>query len=143
MTEQNKEQKEQEIDLSQLVYYVSGREFMLNTDQKLKERIELASISKKMALANSEMTVNMTADELCRFFSLILKPTDGQLTALSFFLEIDEQTQAEVTALFFIIKGLKSQASEKKLISQVPELQRLSAKFNLSPQFTQSKQNVN
>jgi hypothetical protein len=143
MTEQNKEQKEQEIDLSQLVYYVSGREFMLNTDQKLKERIELASISKKMALANSEMTVNMTADELCRFFSLILKPTDGQLTAPSFFLEIDEQTQAEVTALFFIIKGLKSQASEKKLISQVPELQRLSAKFNLSPQFTQSKQNVN
>jgi len=109
-------------DLSHLTFYVGGREFYLETNHKLGDRLELNALVKKLTLAQTDLTVSMTLEEMRKFLKLVLKPRDGQPVLPSFFDDIDEGTHAEVMALFFISKALVSKASEQRLLTQMPDL---------------------
>lgn len=136
-------QNNQTLDLSHLSFFVGGREFTLEVNHKLGQRLQLNALVKKLTLSQQDITITMTLEEMRQFFHLVLKPKDGQLVSPNFFDEIDEGTHAEVIALFFISKALVSRSSEQRLLKQFPQLATHLAQSSLQSSFAQQSTNVN
>ena len=92
------------------IYKIGEREFVINSDLTLRQRQAIIPIIKKFSFENATISANLTMEELCEFYSAILKPVDEKPVEKNFFELIDEWTEIEVCSFFFLnrVKLLKN-----------------------------------
>ncbi|MEW5842311.1 MAG: hypothetical protein AB1775_03510 [Bacteroidota bacterium] len=83
-------------------YKIGEREFVINSDLTLRQRQTIIPIIKKFSFENATISANLTMEELCEFYSAILKPVDEKPVEKNFFELIDEWTEIEVCSFFFL-----------------------------------------
>lgn len=83
-------------------YKIDGRNFQLRNNLTLRERDSIASVMRKFRFMGGAITSELKLQELCNFFAVILKPTDGEKVEPSSFENLNEQTEIEVVSDFFI-----------------------------------------